>query len=67
MNVAAPPVRTGKTPTARLFLMMFLPTFIWGAWLPLIFGYLPTLGFTPFEQSWVPNAFPVAPRKTAEV
>lgn len=53
-------MNTGKTPTARLFLMMFLQIFIWGAWLPLIFGYLPTLGFTPFEQSWILNAFPVA-------
>ena len=49
-----------KTPTARLFLMRFLQIFLWGAWLPLIFGYLPTLSFTPFEQSWILNAFPVA-------
>lgn len=48
------------TPRARLFFMMLLQIFIWGAWLPLIFGYLPTLGFTPLEQSWVLNAFPVA-------
>jgi MFS family permease len=27
--------------------MMFLQFFIWGAWLPLIFGYLPSLGFSP--------------------
>ena len=31
----------------RLFLMMVLQFSIWGAWLPLIFGYLPSLGFTP--------------------
>lgn len=30
----------------RLFIMMFLEFFIWGAWLPLIFGYLPALGFS---------------------
>jgi MFS family permease len=30
----------------RLFLMMVLEFFIWGAWLPLIFGYLPSLGFS---------------------
>ena len=47
-------------PRARLFLMMLLQLFIWGAWLPLIFGYLPTLGFSPIEQSWILNAFPVA-------
>jgi hypothetical protein len=28
----------------RLSAMMFLEFFIWGAWLPLIFGYLPSLG-----------------------
>ena len=31
----------------KLFVMMVLEFFIWGAWLPLIFGYLPSLGFTP--------------------
>ena len=44
----------------RLFVMMFLEFFIWGAWLPLIFGYLPSLGFSPSEQSWILNAFPIA-------
>ena len=40
--------------------MMVLQFFIWGAWLPLIFGYLPSLGFTPSQQSWILNAFPIA-------
>jgi MFS family permease len=44
----------------KLFLMMVLQFFIWGAWLPLIFGYLPSLGFTPGQQALVLNAFPVA-------
>jgi nucleoside transporter len=44
----------------KLFVMMVLEFFIWGAWLPLIFGYLPSLGFTPGEQSWILNAFPIA-------
>ncbi len=44
----------------KLFIMMVLEFFIWGAWLPLIFGYLPSLGFTPGEQSWILNAFPIA-------
>ena len=44
----------------KLFLMMVLQFFIWGAWLPLIFGYLPSLGFSPAEQSWILNAFPIA-------
>src|SRR5438067_2225304 len=44
----------------KLFLMMVLELFIWGAWLPLIYGYLPSLGFTPSEQSWILNAFPIS-------
>ncbi len=44
----------------KLFVMMALEFFIWGAWLPLIFGYLPSLGFSPGEQALVLNAFPVA-------
>jgi MFS family permease len=44
----------------KLFVMMLLQFFIWGAWLPLIFGYLPSLGFTPAQQSLILNAFPVA-------
>src|SRR5947208_12858011 len=49
-----------KTIRFKLILMMVLEFFIWGAWLPLIFGYLPSLGFTASEQSWILNAFPVA-------
>src|SRR5438874_6264083 len=45
---------------SKLFLMMVLEFFIWGAWYPLIFGYLPSLGFTATEQSWILSAFPVA-------
>jgi nucleoside transporter len=44
----------------KLFLMMVLEFFIWGAWLPLIFSYLPTLGFTAPQQTAILNAFPVA-------
>src|SRR6516164_2018402 len=51
---AIPYIRT------RLFIMMLLQFFIWGAWLPLIFGYLPSLGFSPGQQSMILNAFPVA-------
>src|SRR5688572_29286124 len=44
----------------KLFLMMVLELFIWGAWYPLVFGYLPSLGFTPGQQTWILNGFPVA-------
>jgi MFS family permease len=49
-----------KSPRFKLFVMMALEFFIWGAWLPLIFGYLPSLGFSPVQQSWILNAFPLA-------
>ena len=44
----------------KLFLMMVLELFIWGAWYPLVFGYLPSLDFTPGQQTWILNGFPVA-------
>lgn len=43
----------------KLFVMMILEIAIWGAWLPLIFGYLPSLGFTDGQQSWILNAFAI--------
>ena len=49
-----------KTIRIKLILMMVLEFFIWGAWFPLIFGYLPSLGFSAAEQSWILNAFPIA-------
>jgi len=44
----------------RLFVMMTLQFVIWGCWLPLIYSYLPSLGFAPSQQSWILNAFPIA-------
>src|SRR5882672_37433 len=44
----------------KLSVMMFLEFFIWGAWLPLIFGYLPSLGFSSFQSGLILNAFALA-------
>jgi nucleoside transporter len=44
----------------KLSMMMFLEFFIWGAWFPLIFGYLPSLGFNALEQTVILTAFNVA-------
>ena len=44
----------------KLCVMMFLEFFIWGAWLPLIFGYLPSLGFNAdWQQPLILGAFNV--------
>lgn len=40
--------------------MMVLEFVIWGCWLPLIYNYLPSLGFTTGQQAWILNAFPIA-------
>lgn len=34
----------------RLSVMMFLEFFIWGAWYPLVFGYVADIGFTANQQ-----------------
>jgi nucleoside transporter len=45
----------------RLSIMMFLEFFIWGAWLPLIFGYLTnSLHYTANQAGWVMSAFAIA-------
>jgi nucleoside transporter len=48
--------------TKRLFLMMVLEFFIWGAWLPLIWGYMGEDGlrFTSLQITWVGSAFAIA-------
>ena len=53
-------------PTFRLWLMMVLEFAIWGAWLPLIWGYMGAavadggLGFSGTEIAWVGSAFAIA-------
>lgn len=44
----------------KLSVMMFLEFFIWGAWYPLIFGYLPSLGFGEWEQPIILGTFNLA-------
>jgi len=44
----------------RLSMMMFLEFFIWGAWLPKIFGYLSLMDYAPWQQSLILNAFALA-------
>lgn len=41
----------------RLSVMMFLEFLIWGAWYPLVFGYLPALGFDSDQQFWILSGF----------
>ena len=39
---------------------MVLQFFIWGAWLPPIFGYMPAIGFTGTQQAIIGSAFAIA-------
>ena len=55
------PAPSAKPQTLKLWMMMALQFFIWGAWLPLVFGYLgDALAFTAGQQTWILIAFPVA-------
>lgn len=52
-----------KSPAAKkLFIMMVLEFFIWGAWLPLIWGYMGKdgLAFSDMQITWVGSAFAIA-------
>ena len=44
----------------RLFVMMVLEFFIWGAWLPLVWPYMGELGFTAVQIALVGSAFAIA-------
>src|SRR5713101_7170727 len=41
----------------RLSVMMFLQFFIWGAWYPLVFNYLPSLGFNDWQVPLILGMF----------
>lgn len=55
-----------KAVRTKLFIMMILELFIWGAWLPLIWGYMGAtvaeggLGFSASQQAWIGSAFAIA-------
>lgn len=44
----------------KLFLMMVLQFFVWGAWLPPLFGIMPGLGFTATQQALIGSCFAIA-------
>jgi hypothetical protein len=54
---ASPPSRFVAS---RLFVMMLLEFFIWGAWLPLIWGYMGGLGFTGTQIALIGSTFAIA-------
>lgn len=51
-----------SSPGKKLFFMMVLEFFIWGAWLPLIWGYMGKdgLAFSDIQITWVGSAFAIA-------
>lgn len=51
---------TARNVKIPLNVMMFMELVIWGAWFPLVFGYLQSLGFTPVQQSVILCTFPVS-------
>jgi nucleoside transporter len=55
---SAPPPDGGVR--AKLSVMMFLEFFIWGAWYPLSFGYLPSLGFNEYQVALILGTFNLA-------
>src|SRR5258708_30525881 len=57
MNQTSAPARSL---TFRLFGMMLLEFFIWGAWLPLIWGYMEGLGFSGTQIALIGSAFAIA-------
>lgn len=44
----------------KLFAMMVLQFFVWGAWLPPLFDIMPGLGFSGAEQSAIGSCFAIA-------
>ncbi len=44
----------------KLFIMMVLEFFVWGAWLPLIWGYMNGLGFDGTQQALIGSCFAIA-------
>lgn len=51
-----------NSPRMRLFVMMVLELFIWGAWLPLIWPYMGPegLNYSATQQAWIGSAFAIA-------
>jgi len=49
-----------KSVRSRLFIMMVLEFFIWGAWLPLVWPYMGGLGFSGKEQALIGSCFAIA-------
>jgi predicted MFS family arabinose efflux permease len=44
----------------RLCVMMFLEILIWGAWYPIFFDYVPSMGFDGWQKQLILNAFHIA-------
>jgi nucleoside transporter len=49
-----------SSPRNKLFVMMVLEFFIWGAWLPLVWPYMTGLGFSGTQQALVGSTFAIA-------
>jgi len=61
-NSTQPNRPSASAPTFRLWLMMVLEFAIWGAWLPLVWGYMGKdgLAFSEAQIAWVGSTFAIA-------
>ncbi|MBL8850711.1 MAG: MFS transporter [Planctomycetaceae bacterium] len=60
MTSSATPSSSAGSIKLRLSVMMFLQYFIWGAWFPLSFQYIPELGFSGVWLALIFGAFNIA-------
>ena len=60
MAGTAQPDAVGNGVKLKLFIMMVLQFFVWGAWLPLVFPYMGKIGFTDEQTALVGSAFAIA-------
>ena len=58
VSSAGSPAHSGTK--IKLFVMMVLEFFIWGAWLPLVFPYMGNIGFTEGQMALVGSAFAIS-------
>lgn len=52
--------KTDPAVKMKLFIMMIVELFVWGAWQPKVYNYMSQLGFTGWQQSLAGSVFGIA-------